>query len=250
MNIIILAAGQGKRLRPLTDDKPKCLVKYNNKPIINYIVDSIENNNFDKVILVDGYKKQILREHLKDRKYIFRSNKRFDKTNMLHSLFCAKEFFDDDLIISYSDIIYKNNVLNLLVESKNLIDVVVDKEWRKLWEIRMENPLDDAESLVIENNKIKEIGFKSTNYNQIQGQYIGLIKFSKEIVQKVLIFYNSLDPQKEYYGQKLDNMYLTTFLQLLIDNKFEINPLIINGGWLEIDSLMDLENYKQKNIKF
>ena len=250
MKIIILAAGEGKRLRPLTDDKPKCLVKFNNRPIINYIVDSIQYNNIDKVILVDGYKKEILREHLKERNYIFRSNNIFDKTNMLHSLFCAKDFFDDDLIISYSDIIYENKVLKSLVESENLIDVVVDKEWKRLWEIRMENPLDDAESLVIENNKIKEIGFKTIDFNQIQGQYIGLIKFSKEIVQEILKFYNSLDPHKEYYGQKLDNMYLTTFLQLLIDNKFEINPLTINGGWIEIDSLKDLENYKQKDIKF
>ena len=139
----------------------------------------------------------------------------------------AKDWLrNNTCIISYSDIIYENKVLKSLVESENLIDVVVDKEWKRLWEIRMENPLDDAESLVIENNKIKEIGFKTIDYNQIQGQYIGLIKFSKEIVQEILKFYNSLDPHKEYYGQKLDNMYLTTFLQLLIDN-YLINIIVV-----------------------
>ena len=45
MKIIIRAAGEGKRLRPLTDDKPKCLVKFNDKPIIDYIIDSVDKSS-------------------------------------------------------------------------------------------------------------------------------------------------------------------------------------------------------------
>ena len=114
----------------------------------------------------------------------------------------------------------------------------------------MDNPLEDAESLKVADNKITEIGFKSNDIREIQGQYIGLIRFSKSIITEVKTFYKSLNFNTKYYGQYVNEMYLTTFLQLLIDNDFEVNPIYINGGWIEIDSIQDLENYNKKEIKF
>ena len=65
MKIIILAAGEGKRLRPLTDDKPKCLVKFNDKPIIDYIIDSVDKSSIDDIVIVDGYRRESLKHILK-----------------------------------------------------------------------------------------------------------------------------------------------------------------------------------------
>ena len=169
---------------------------------------------------------------------------------MLYSLFCAENFLDDDVIISYSDIIYNYEILNKLIDSKSGIGVVIDKNWKELWSLRMDNPLEDAESLKVADNKITEIGFKSNDIREIQGQYIGLIRFSKSIITEVKTFYKSLNFNTKYYGQYVNEMYLTTFLQLLIDNDFEVNPIYINGGWIEIDSIQDLENYHKKEIKF
>ncbi|MBT7296750.1 NTP transferase domain-containing protein, partial [Candidatus Woesearchaeota archaeon] len=67
MKMIIVAAGQGIRLRPLTNNKPKCMVEYNNKPIIDYILDVASECNIRDVAIVNGYKKQVLEKYLENR---------------------------------------------------------------------------------------------------------------------------------------------------------------------------------------
>ncbi|RXK05042.1 phosphocholine cytidylyltransferase family protein [Halarcobacter bivalviorum] len=238
MKLIILAAGQGTRLRPLTNNIPKCMVKYQDKPLIDYILEVTKD--IEKRYIVTGYKSEVLKEYLKEQNLTFIYNKDYNKTNMVTSLFCAKEFMNDDLIISYSDIIYKKEVIEKLIKSKYDISVVVDKQWKKLWLQRMQNPLDDAETLKIKDNKIIELGKKTKDYSEIEGQYIGLIKISKNTIQKILAFYNNLSKDRYYDNKDFDNMYLTSFIQLIIDNLYDVNPIFINGSWLEVDCIEDL----------
>ena len=243
MKIIIVAAGQGTRLRPLTNTKPKCMVEYKNKPIINYILDTVKECDINDIAIVNGYKKDVLEEHLKNEGITFYTNEKFDKTNMVSTLFNAKEFMDDDVIISYADIIYSKEILEKLISSTGDFSVIVDKDWKELWSLRMENPLEDAETLKVVNGNIVELGKKPNNYDDIEGQYIGLIKISKSSISKVVDFYESLDKSKIYDGKDYDNMYMTTLIQMIIDNLMDVQPVFINGGWLEIDSVEDLEVY-------
>ncbi len=248
--MIIVAAGQGTRLRPLTNEMPKCMVKYKQKSIIDYILETASNNELNKIAIITGYRNEILENHLKNKNIIFYKNKNYENTNMVSSLFCGKDFMDDDLIISYADIIYKNEVLDKLIKSKDDLSVVVDKDWKKLWSLRMENPLEDAETLKIENGNIIEIGKKAKSYDEIEGQYIGLIKISKNILNKVIKFYFNLDRSASYEGKTFDNMYMTSFIQMMIDNLLDVKPIFINGGWIEIDSLDDLKNLEKINENF
>jgi choline kinase len=128
--------------------------------------------------------------------------------------------------------------------------VVVDKDWRQLWNLRMQNPLNDAETLKIKNNNIIEIGQIPNDYNDIEGQYIGLIKIKKNIVEKVINFYENLDKDILYDNKNFENMYMTSFIQKIIDNLMNVKPLYINGGWIEIDSLDDLKNLENINENF
>lgn len=248
MKMIVVAAGQGTRLRPHTNDKPKCMVEYKNKAIIDYIVENAKACDISDIAVVNGYKKEVLEEHLKDENIAFFTNREFDKTNMVATLFNAKEFMDDDIIISYADIVYKKEILEKLSASNEKISVVVDIDWRELWSMRMDNPLEDAETLKISNGNIIELGKEAKSYNEIEGQYIGLIKISKEVIAKVIDFYESLDKTKLYDGQDYENMYMTSFIQMIIDNLMDVKPVFINGGWLEIDSVQDLEVYQNSNI--
>ena len=240
MKVIILAGGQGSRLRPLTDAKPKCMVEYQNKPIIDYILESMQRCKLSNIAIVNGYKKEVLQEYLKNRKIKFYTNEDFDKTNMVSTLFCAKDFMDDDLIISYADIVYNDNILQNLIDSKDDFSVVVDRKWRELWSQRMDNPLEDAETLKIKDSKIIELGKKPNSYNDIEGQYIGLIKISKEVIKKVVDFYMTLDKDAIYDTKDFNNMYMTSFIQMIIDNLLDVKPVFIDGGWVEIDCVDDL----------
>lgn len=251
MKMIILAAGQGTRLRPYTNEVPKCMVKYNNKPIIDYILDVTEKCDITDVAVINGYKKDVLTNYLETRNVKFYTNEKFDKTNMVSTLFEAEEFMDDDLIISYSDIIYEKEILQSLMDSQADVSVAVDKNWRKLWEMRLENPLDDAETLKIDTiGNLIELGKKPKDYSEVEAQYIGLIKISKDALPKVIAFYNNLDKSKNYDGKDFDNMYMTSFLQNIIDDLMPIKAVINEKQWIEIDSCDDLEIYEKNLIKF
>lgn len=216
------------------------MVELNGKPIIEHQLSLFEKFNLKDLNVVTGYlSKKINFDGLK--KF---HNPHFEITNMVSSLFCASELFngDDDILISYGDIIYNQKVLKAIIDSNSPINIVIDKNWRAYWELRMTNPLLDAETLKIdESGHIKEIGKKPTNYSEIEGQYIGLIKIRKDSVVKVKKFYQELNKDILYDGKYFQNIYMTSFLQLIADNLFPLSPVFINGGWIEIDEPKDLE---------
>lgn len=246
MKLIILAAGQGSRLKPLTNEIPKCMVPINGKPILEHILDATEGLFFSKAI-VTGYRNDKIQ--YPNISYYF--NELYETTNMVWSLFCAEEEFNEDIVISYSDIVYKKEIIQKLADSNENISVIIDKDWEKLWSLRMEDPLNDAETLKIDSKgNICEIGKKAKTSSDIQGQYIGLIKFKKEILNEVISFYKNLDKNKIYDGKNFKNMFMTSFIQQLIDNKYQVKPVFINGGWLEVDSVEDLNIYMENINSF
>jgi len=240
MRIIILAAGQGTRLRPLTNNKPKCMVELKNKPLVQHQLDLFEKFNISDINIVTGYLEEKINFDNVEKFY----NPKFNTTNMVSTLFCAKKLFDgtEDILISYGDIVYNNKVLQSVKDSTAQISVVVDKNWKEYWSARMDNPLRDAETLKIDQNGyIKELGKKPKSYDDIEGQYIGLIKIKKDVVTKIKDFYESLDKNLLYDGQDYNNMYMTSFLQLVSENLIPLTPIYINNGWMEIDEPTDLE---------
>ena len=127
---------------------------------------------------------------------------------MVYSLFCAIEEMDEEFIVCYGDIIFTKKVILKLLSSKNPISVIVEKNWKKLWKLRMENPLLDAETLKVdENGFITEIGKNPKSYREIEGQYMGLIKVSKPEIKRFIELYNELDNSKK------ESMYMTKFIQ-------------------------------------
>ena len=195
-------------------DASKGMVLFRKKTLLQYGIEAMYHNNITNICIVRGY----LKEAINFPEVRYYDNIRFDKTNMVATLFCSVVEFNDDLLISYADIVYNPEIVKKLSSSTADISVVIDLEWQKLWELRMENPLTDAETLKLDdNNHIVELGKQATSYEDIQGQYIGLIKFSKKILPYIKHFYAQLDRNAKYEGNDFDNMFMTSFLQLLID---------------------------------
>lgn len=247
MKAIILAAGEGKRLRPLTDNVPKCMVKLFNKTILDHQISVFHKCGINDLVIVTGYRSESI--NLPNLRYYKNSN--YQKTNMVETLFCAAKELDSSVIVSYGDIIFEKRILEKLIESKYDCSVVIDKSWKKYWSLRFNEPLEDAESLQMdENNFIMNIGQKISNINEVHGQYIGLMKFQNNGLSILKKFYkdakdksmnsNILNPKIRF-----EQSYMTDFLQGMIKEKIKLKGILINNGWLELDSIEDYQIYNK-----
>lgn len=249
MRALILAAGLGSRLMPLTKDRPKCMVEFRQKAMIDYGIEALTHNNIHKIGIVGGYKMNILSQYLELNKSLQISlycNERFATTNMVYTMFCAIPFLQDciaqqeDLIVVYSDIVYSSSVIERVKNNTNHFAIAVNTQWYELWNRRFEDVLSDAETLKIRDGKIVELGKKPKSLNEIDGQYMGIFKFSWVFLEKVVLFYQNMDQKRKYDGKDFQNMYMTSFLQEIILNLCRATPVFVDGDWVEIDSCDDL----------
>jgi choline kinase len=234
MKAVHLAAGQGTRLRPLTDDKPKPLVELGGQSLLEQNVETLCAAGIDDQLVVTGYEAECI-ENLG---YETERNEAFATTEMVYSLFSAAESFpaDGDLLVSYGDILYDRAVVEALLDSDAPLSVVVDREWRALWERRFDDPLNDAETLRIDDGRVVEIGAEPDGYDDIEGQYIGLVRVRADHVDRFVSAYDSLERE---------SIHMTSFIQHLIDEGWHVEPIPVDGCWLEVDTLADLELYRE-----
>ena len=242
--LIILAAGQGKRLRPLTNDRPKCLVHLGDRSLLNWQIEAAKKCGITDITVIGGYRAEQFKAY--DVNLIVNPN--YAHTNMVRSLFCGRDLFKNGFILSYGDIVYSSEVLSAIQNSSAEIGIAVDHQWKTYWSQRFEDPLSDAESLKLTSEgNIISIGQKVSTVDEIEGQYIGLTRFSKTGVDAIRTAYaraeNDLRDGRPCFGriQDLDNMYMTDFLQGMIDMGTLIKEIPIHGGWLEIDNKKDLQ---------
>ena len=242
MNTVILAAGKGNRLKPLTNKIPKCLVKIQNKSLLAWQLDSLTSAGISNIHLITGYKKNKIINLNDNRIKKIYFNENYQSTNMVKSLLVASNLFFNNLLIVYSDIIYSKEIILKLIKSNYENAILVDLDWLKLWSKRFQNPLDDAESLRYDREfNLIEIGKKPNSISDIMAQYLGIIKFNA----KTLNFIKQLDLDL----QITDNLYMTELLTILIKNDINIKVVPIRRNWLEIDNINDLRIYEQEILK-
>lgn len=242
---LILAAGEGKRLRPLTNESPKSLVELLEKPIIKYQIDTLMAVGIKDIAIVTGYKAE------KFSPFGFKTyhNELYNFTNMVRSLFAARPFLEqveEDIIITYGDIVYEKKNLEILLSTPGDVVTMIDDGWIDLWSARNENPLSDAETLKYDKHGyIIELGKKPKSLSDIKGQYTGLTKISYKKVPSFISFYDNLNNKILYDGQTFNQMYMTSLLQLMINGGWKIVPAHVDHGWLEIDTVKDLRLYER-----
>lgn len=239
--LIILAAGTGSRLRPLTDDRPKCLVPLLGRPLLDWQIEAAVRAGVREIVVVGGH----CADRLSGRGFKVIVNDAYAATNMVHSLFKARAEFGDGFLLAYGDIAYRAAVLRAVNEADGAIAVAVDRDWRAYWSRRFDDPLSDAETLGIgPDGTICDIGRKPAGYHEIQAQYIGLMRFDRSGARTLTETYDDLlaaGPQAQLSGRPLAKAYMTDFLQEMIRRGAALTPVYIDGGWVEVDSRRDLD---------
>ncbi len=243
MHSIILAAGRGTRLNPLTLNKPKPLVEILDKSLISRQVNILKSQGVNNINVVAGY----LGKQLINNEYNVIFNNEFENTNMVYSLFCAENLLDEDLIVSYGDIAYSPEILESLIKSKSDISIVVDLKFLDYWSKRFDNPLDDLESLILNaSGEIINIGQKVNSYDEIQGQFIGLMKFSALGVKRLKDTYNYFLKDGKIMNKDIRDAYMTDLLQEMINMGHKLKAIKTTEPWLEIDTIFDFNNAETK----
>jgi L-glutamine-phosphate cytidylyltransferase len=237
MRAVILAAGRGSRLGHLGADRPKCLVEFAGKPLIERQIAALRRGGVDEIGVVRGYRAEMI--DLPGLSYFL--NQRWAETNMVMSLTTAAAWLrSGPAIVSYGDIFYRSELVRGLADAPGQMVISYDRDWRRLWTRRFVDPLADAETFRIDaGGRLLEIGGRTTRIDEIQGQYMGLFKFTPPAWSIVEALLATLDAP---IRDKLD---VTGLLRrLLAGNELGIGTFATDGQWGEIDNAQDVALYE------
>lgn len=237
MQAIILAAGMGKRLKDLTQNNTKCMVKVNGVTLIDRMLHQIEKQNLSRIVIVVGYEGQKLIDYIAtldiQTPIVYVNNPIYDKTNNIYSLALAKDWLcKEDTLLFESDLIFEDAVIDALVKDPRETLALVDKyeSWMDGTCVKLSDD-DDIEAFV---------PGKKFKFNEIDSYYktVNIYKFSKHFSEThyvpFLDAYQSALGQNEYYEQVLR---VITML-----DEPEIKAKRLNGQlWYEIDDIQDLD---------
>ena len=235
MKSIIIAAGLGTRIPEFSKKKPKSLIKINRKTLLKRQIDLMIKNKITEISIVKGFKANKI--NFKKIKYFY--NKNYKKNEQLDSLFTAKKFLNDDVLITFSDIIYDDVILKKIIKSKHNFTIAIQKNWKKKYKKRFDHPISQADKVFIQNNKIKDIG-KNLSNNKTNGEFLGIFKINKKVCNIFLEEYNKLKT-----AQKTNKFQIHDFFRYLIKKNINIEPTYISGKYMEIDTYNDFKLAKK-----
>jgi len=244
MKAIILAAGQGTRLKKYTENLPKGMLKFQGKTIIERQIELYRECGITNIVIIRGFAaEKISYEGIR-----YYKNEAFAETNMVESLMTARKEFDDDMILSYSDILFTKDMLKEMIKSDKEFAVAVDIEWKKYWQKRYGKVDFDTESMELDKEgNILSLGKENPPLEQIDARYIGLLKFSKYGLEKISHIWdenydNYLDKPWQQSGKTIRKAYMTDLLNALIEDGNTIASVPFRNGWIEFDTNEDYEN--------
>ena len=237
MQAIILAAGMGKRLKELTQNNTKCMVKVNGVTLIDRMLHQIEKQHLSRIIVVVGYEGQKLIDYIGklgiQTPIVYINNPIYDKTNNIYSLALAKDWLlKDDTLLFESDLIFEDTVLDALVSDPRDTLALVDK---------YESWMDGTCVKLAEDDSIEAfVPGKKFEFDEIKNYYktVNLYKFSKSFSEThyvpFLDAYQAALGENEYYEQVL--RVITMLDEPVIKAK-----RLDGQKWYEIDDIQDLD---------
>jgi len=242
MKVIIIAAGSSTRLSNETYNVPKGLLKINDKSIIEIQLELFQKNQLSDITIITGPNKQ--KFELKNVNYI--QDYKFQDHDVLGSLMAAKPIINNDILTSYSDIIFDEKILKSMIEFTGDIGLAVDLDWEKNYVNRDQHPKSEAENVLINGNEILEIrkNILECKKNEKIGECLGLMKLSRKGSKVFLDKYSELEVShqgKFHNAPSLEKALVSDMLQELIDSEINVEPILISGKWCEIDTPQDLE---------
>jgi choline kinase len=230
MKAVILAAGQGTRIRSVHGEHPKCLIEVDETTILDHQLEALSMAGIHDVAIVVGYEKEQIIAHVRNKRMSyaqrihFIENPSFAITNNIYSLWVASDWLrGDSFIVLNADVIFDSDILNFAVQPNAPISMIVDPLWR-----------DETMKVIIEHDRVTQMS-KRISQEEFSGTYIGITIFSKSIQDR---FFHKLD---SLIAVDRVNDFFNVAVQELADEGVHIGYTSTDGlAWAEIDDPLDL----------
>jgi choline kinase len=237
MKAVILAAGQGTRIRAVHGEHPKCLIEVENKTILDHQIEGLCGAGIDEIAIVVGYEKHQIIRHVQRRfgrcapKIDFIENSAFAITNNIYSLWLAREWVrGDGFACLNADVIFDPQILNSALKMDSLVSMIVDREWR-----------DETMKVIISNGRVIRMS-KKISKPEFSGTYIGITVFHQAVNAR---FFAKME---DLVGTGRVNEFFNVAVQELADEGLRVGFTTTAGSpWAEIDDPVDL-TFAQQNV--
>lgn len=231
MKAVILAAGQGMRLREVHGERPKCLIGTGSNTILDHQIETLVKAGIRKIAVVVGYQKHQILNHLSIRRRALTysieciENPAFHQTNNIHSLWMARHWIDGSSFVCLNaDVVFHSGILGNALRSDAPASMIVDPAWR-----------DETMKVVISGDRVIRMN-KHIERSDFSGTYIGITVFARSIVRKLFSRINHL-----IQGGR-SNEFFNAALQELVDQGAHVGFSSTSGlPWAEIDDATDLQ---------
>lgn len=237
MQALILAAGMGKRLKGLTENNTKCMVKVNGVTLAERMLSQLDRKHLSRIVIVTGYEGQKLVDYISglniSTPVVYVENTVYDRTNNIYSLYLARDYLgEEDTLLFESDIIFEDAVLDLLLDDPRETLALVD---------RYESWMDGTCVRIGEDDHIEAVVSKKYfNYDETGDYYktVNIYKFSREFSRTLYIPF-----LKAYIEALGNNEYYEQVLRVIaMLDKPMIQAKRLDGQkWYEIDDIQDLD---------
>lgn len=230
MRAIIFAAGQSKRMYPLTLNKPKCLLQFGKGTILDHLLEHLENAKINDIVIVTGFERRQIQRHIGNKaKYIV--NNKFSSTDSLYSMYLAADFFDDDIVLLNSDVVYDGRIFEAVLQHCSKAVIAVDTA----------KTLKDGEMNVrLTNGYVAEIS-KTIPASLADGESAQIAKFDKETAG--VLIRETARLIKQGYTDKNPPFAYKPIIEQIGLKAIEVST----EDWQEIDTI---ENYRKATQKF
>jgi len=237
MKAVILAAGQGTRIRSVHGEHPKCLIEVDETTILDHQLEALSMAGIHDVAIVVGYEKEQIIAHIRNKRLSYNQrihfieNPAFAITNNIYSLWVAIDWLrGDSFIVLNADVIFDPGILNSAVQPYAPISMIVDPLWR-----------DETMKVIIEDDRVTRMSKKIAR-EEFSGTYIGITVFSKSIQDRFLRKLNDLVVAERV------NEFFNLAVQEIADEGVHVGYTSTDGlAWAEIDDPLDL-TFAQQSV--
>ena len=236
MKSVILAAGMGTRMRPLTYHMPKCLVPMHGRPVLEYTLDSLDRVGVDECVIVVGYRasqiESLIGQRFREMRITYVENEVFETTNNIYSFWLAGSNMDDDILFLEGDLLFDHDIICDVLSNPNPNVAVVDAYQEHMDGTVIIADGDIAQSMVLKSQQAVDFNYEKAL------KTVNIYKFSQAMLEKCFL------PEIDTWVSKgLTDQYYEAVLVDLIDQR-KVRMAVSRTGarrWAEVDTVDELK---------